>query len=280
MLEALGDAMTTRSEVSGVIGVEPPTGAPRETSQPLQSEFVESSRAKAQMNERELAPLRVPGPAAGDLAAQGLVGEPVAAVHEVQAPAGVRAAEPDAALSRAYRTAVARGPAHVGNGSEDPVTAGPTRGMPRGIPLDKQVTGGFGMAEAPTYFALNGLELREMIDALQGHLKKQVSEDLRFGIALTYPRVAVTLTLKVVAYPVDGSFDLVHEKSFEGTSEAEALTMADRQEFEISAEASDTDETPANQIREELGLEIPMKQLSRNSTPKNPMFVDRQTPSF
>ncbi len=264
--------------VSGLAGAEPPAGAPREVSQPLTGEYLSSAKAKARVNERELAPLRVPGPVEGNAASQGSVGEPVAAVHEVVAPGGVQAAGGGASLSRGYQTASSRRQPHVGNGSDDPVTSGPTRGIPTPQPVGKEITGGFGVGGgmgAGQYFALNGLEVQEAIAALQGHLAKQVREDLRFSIALTYPRVSLKLKLEVVTYPVDHSFDLEHKHEFEGATEEEAASMAEREAFTIEASVSDSEDSPPNLIREELDLEIPQRQLVPGTTMRSPMFADR-----
>lgn len=165
-------------------------------------------------------------------------------------------------------------------------TDSPSRGVPTpSADPGKQITGGFGDAGDAQYYPLDGSELRELVRGLMSVIDAQIENDLRFSMAITYPRVAAKVTVEITAYAAGGdggqydpsfTIDKVmppHEK----TPLAVAKERADQICFVVIADkiemrADGTSVAPPNQIRQELGLLVPRKQAI--STPQGRLLVD------
>lgn len=162
----------------------------------------------------------------------------------------------------------------------------PSRGIPQpSADPGKRITGGFGDAGDAQYYPLDGSELRELVRGLMSVLDEQMTNDLRFSMAICYPRVAARVTVEVLGYGAGGdgghydpSFTIEkvmppHDKTpLEIARErADAICfviMADRREMTADGQSI----APPNQIREELGLVVPRKQAI--STPQGRLIVD------
>jgi hypothetical protein len=141
-----------------------------------------------------------------------------------------------------------------------------------------QITGGFGDATGEgDYFALDGEELKEKIRQLLDKVNDALDGDLRLSMAVCYPEVRVSVAVTVTGHPADVGF--VIEK---GLHEGDAGTIAaaervvghalPEEHFAITADHDEKD-APPDQVREELGLEVPRKQ--RIVTGIGPQIVDR-----
>jgi len=184
----------------------------------------------------------------------------------------------DAARKLAEQRAVTHQPA-----ASD--TDSPARGIPTGI-VDpgKQITGGFGDAGDAQYFPLDGSEVRELTRGLMSVIDSQLEHDLRFSMAVCYPRVSVRVIVEVSAYAAGGdggqydpSFAITRVAAHDKTPLAIARERADEVVFVLVADR--TEMTPAgesiappNLIRQELGLVVPRKQAIQ--TPHGRLIID------
>lgn len=168
-------------------------------------------------------------------------------------------------------------------------TDSPSRGLPTGIAdPGKQITGGFGDAGDAQYFPLDGSELRELVRGLMSVIDEQLTHDLRFSMAITYPRVTARVIVEVEAYAAGGDggqYDpgfviqrviVPHDKTPIAIARARAdqvcfVIMANRVEMNAAGESI----SPPNQLRQELGLAVPRKQAV--STPTGRVIVDLPT---
>jgi len=83
-------------------------------------------------------------------------------------------------------------------------TDSPARGIPRSIgDPGKQITGGFGSAADAQYFPLDGSEALKVVWTLMDELAQRLQNDLRFSMAVTYPRIAIRAQIVVEAYTED-----------------------------------------------------------------------------
>lgn len=261
--------------VTGQVGIAPPPDAPTEASQPLQPDagaIHEFDRATQQptgriltpqilaaQHERELAPLRAPGPATD-------VTGPTN--HVVQAPGTVIAASQPPHQRPTDRTRPAA------SADEDPVNAGPSRGIPgtaysahRNPKLGAlELGGGFGIGDGE-YFALDGREVAETIRQLMDELAPQLDSDLRLGIAASYPRYSVKLVVTVEAEAGDQSFAITKIAAAKGEIPEEiAERFCDKVTFVIKRQRREFDEqgeieTPPDALREQLGLPVPGRRV-------------------
>jgi hypothetical protein len=280
--------MAKKSDITGAIGVAPPPDAPIETAQPLTPEFLAEQRARAAENERTLPPFNPKG-----------TGRPVpaaaAAPPAQPQPPAVQIVDPLANDFFDPLPSSDEGMAAEATHDEPlpPLTADERARMPAASNTDTPAKGllpnltppeqpdkfegisrgGFTDVGDAQYFPLTGDELHELCLALCDTLVAQIKNDLRFSIALTYPRVRARLRLEVegAVDDRDGGFviEKVHiPKSGAGGStpldvarqratEVVFVVQAGRQEF---SEDGDVD-TPPDQIREELGLARPRKQI-------------------
>jgi hypothetical protein len=136
----------------------------------------------------------------------------------------------------------------------NPFPAGSSTDSPsRGIPHPSQdpgktVTGGFGVG-AMDYFALDGSEVAAIATRLVQRLLKQVTTDLRLGLAITYPQVRIR-----AAILIDGA-------SEDATVHAQAFDLVDAEILHLEAVEVDDPETPPDALRIEAGLERPYKRV-------------------
>ena len=150
-------------------------------------------------------------------------------------------------------------------------TDSPARGVPRGTPTrpGKEITGGFSSPAEMQYFALDGRELKALVETLMDELHARIQDDLRFNEALVYPRVAVKVAVTVTGYMQDNGF--LVERVLPPTAPAASATpldiaeqVADEVVFVMMATRRETDDqgesvTPPDAIRVELGLDRPYK---------------------
>lgn len=242
----------TNIPVDGSFGA-PPPNAPREHAQPLDQNIVAEQLARARANERTLAPLNSPG--------------------AVPAP---QPTKPPSAPTDFVVPDVSN-PMPAGSNSDSP-----SRGIPR--PIDdpgKAITGGFGHAGEAQYYPLNGQELLELVRHLMDQLNGRIENDLRFHMAVTYPRIRARVVIEVEGYAEAGNFSIEKiDASQEKTPIAVARQHGDKIAFaivEMRQEFSDTGqaEDPPDRLRDELGLEKPRKQMVQAGASK--IMVDVPT---
>lgn len=266
--------------VQGSVGAVPPADAPVEVSQPITPDAKAEMLAKARVNERELKPLTY--------GAELRTGPPPASVITGKEVAGLDPFYRDLAAKQA--AAVPSPVEPVEDLSRFPAasnTDSPARGMPGSAirpPTAKpmlEITGGFGVQDEGQYYPLNGDELKTLVDGLLSTLHARIQNDLRFSIALCYPRVSCTLRLEVTAEVADQAFqiqtvDLTPEEKKTPLETAKRhgdsvvfCLVERRREF---TEAGDV-ETPPDAIREELEIPTPHKQMV--ALGQNMVIVDR-----
>lgn len=149
-------------------------------------------------------------------------------------------------------------------------TDSPSRGMPTAITdPGKKITGGFGDAGEAMYYPLDGSELRAVINGLMDQIRTRLMDDLRFSLALTYPRVRARVEVIVEAYAQEtqiipavavpaalgqpGSTPLDIARHY--GDEVVFVVVGSRQEFDGAGDA----DTAPNAMRLEVGLQVPAK---------------------
>jgi hypothetical protein len=204
------------------------------------------------------------------MAAAQALREPAADARAV--PAAAASADPDD-LSELRKTHPAA------SNSDSPATGEPRRTTGSGLPID----GGWTGAASMQYFALNGDELRVIAQGLLADLSQRLTNDLRFSMALTYPRIAVRVVLEVEAFANDDQSFAI-EKILPTASDPATKTpreiarlVADEVCFVLIAERTEVDQdgqsiTPPDQLRDEFALDRPRKQ--QIGTGINKQFVD------
>lgn len=161
-------------------------------------------------------------------------------------------------------------------------TDSPSRGVPQ-QPIDpgKRITGGFGESLDQQYFPLDGNELREVVLGLMDKLVAQIQNDLRFSMAVVYPRVSATVTIKVQGYTSETDFTIPkraeHLRTPVDVAEATGAVPVEITLENNIAEFSEDGQslTPPNVMRRELGMQVPKKQ--RVAIPTGYAVVDRTT---
>ncbi len=161
-------------------------------------------------------------------------------------------------------------------------TDSPSRGVPNAVAdPGKRITGGFGESMDQQYFPLDGNELREVILGLMDKLVAQLQNDLRFSMAMVYPRVSATVSVNVVGYTHETDFTIPKRAEHLRTS-PEVCEAVGAVPVEITlenniAEFSEDGQslTPPNTMRRELGLQVPKKQ--RVAIPTGYAVVDKLT---
>jgi hypothetical protein len=250
--------MAEKLAPTGAIGIAPPPDAPLETSHGLTADE-RMVPAHARGNERELAPLTYGTGASGAPAGSGAVQE---ATHEVQAPKAVQAAP-------GYKVVPPREQFPAASNSDSP-----SRGVPGTTPIPRErttpplaVTGGFGVADAE-YFPLDGRELKTLIEELMDKLHARLQNDLRFSVALTYPRVACRVQIVVECETEDSGMIIEQvlppNGKWDRTPREVAIAHGDSVVFALveqrqEVNAAGEDEQPADAIRQELQIEGPRK---------------------
>lgn len=232
----------------------PPPGAPVETAQPLSAEATQAMLRAAQANEQPLPPFN-PQPT-------GPVAPPV--VAEV-VPAPVIVAPAPQLVQQKSRPAESN-------------TDSPSRGIPKPITdPGKTITGGFGNLGEAQYYGIDGNELRELVRALMGEISERIENDLRFSMAIVYPRLIVRARIEVEGYAADAGFQIERIKADERTPIEVAREKADEFCFVISTQRREFDENgepenPPDRLRDELGLPKPRKQFVQSGAHR--MIVD------
>jgi hypothetical protein len=161
-------------------------------------------------------------------------------------------------------------------------TDSPARGTPppmATLPEGKRITGGFGDPVEAEYYPLDGTELRALIDSLMDSIHARLQDDLRFSLAITYPRVAVRVVVEVDAFAQDSTMTVekVQVPAHEKTPLDVARLYGDQVVFCVTAARAEMTEdgrsiAPPNQTRQELSLPIPRKTAIQ--TPGGRMIVD------
>lgn len=282
-------------------GAAPPPDAPVETAQPLQADAIRLARERASANEKTLPPFNPPKRGAGPIAppptapavesvkptaTEDLIsevfGEPVrvadrpdvvvAGQGEPIPPQDLGQAEVDQMFDILPElTAEDRARMPAASNSDTPARGLlPTITPPKG---PKEISGGFGDLGDAEYFPLTGEELRELVLAQFDTLAAQIRNDLRFSMALVYPRIRCTVRIEVEGHAEDNNAGFVIEKvrvpkdGDPGSTLIEvARTRADqvcfvvqsrRQEFTDAGEV----DAPPDAIRDELGVTKPRKRM-------------------
>jgi hypothetical protein len=164
----------------------------------------------------------------------------------------------------------------------------PRRGVPRpnigNQRPGKEITGGFGDEGQLAYYALNGVELRLLVEDMIKDLNQRLVNDLRFSEALVYPQVSVRVVVEVQGFAHDADF--VVDKVLPATHDARAKTplalarqVADEICFVVLAEARETDDagnpvTAPDAFRDDLGLPKPRKRLIHTGPMGQTQIVD------
>lgn len=296
--------------VVGGAGAVPPPDAPQESAQPLQPATVAVQQERAAANEKTLPPFKPPThrqqlpPAAPVVPSktEALIADvfgsettrpmdrPTLVVPGQGLP--VPAADPDQGLTDQMDDALpaltAEDRLRMPAASE---TDTPTKGLlptltpqTSGDKWDGISKGGFSDIGEAQYFPLAGNEAAELAFALADTLVDQVKNDLRFSMALTYPRIRMTLQLIVEGHAEDNNSGFVIEKTFapkDGENGSTPLDVAKaradevcfvvkalRQEFTPNGEI----DRPPDAMRDELGLPKPGKRVL--DTNVGQVFVD------
>jgi hypothetical protein len=284
----------SRIEAGGMGGA--PDGAPTEVSQPLQPAALQEMAEKARANEQTLEPLVFPQAKAGQADATSAASVATGAEPQLDpyyqrlkdlarstpsSPSSPSRPDP-AQPAQPYQPAASdtdspsRG---VPRGTPDDLAAhqparsdtdSPSRGIPRGVSdPGKAITGGFGDPGEMAYFALTGEELRELVLSLMDQIAARLANDLRFSLAVTYPRVQATVEISITGFAEDYHFQIAralpdqHEARTKTPLEL-ARAVADEICFVMIAAARETSDTgesvkPPDQIRAELQLPRPRK---------------------
>lgn len=227
------------ANAEGRIGIEPPPGAPVETSKPFDDGDRQAmmraaleKRAISGKEPAELAPLTYgktvdPGAELGN--------------HEPREPEPVKAA-PGYEAPTAPRVAAPRADMPAASDSDSP-----SRGLPGTAPVPEsrskapmQVVGGFGMGEAE-YFALNGSEVQTVARALLDEVNDIIANDLRFHLSQTYPNAHIRLTLRIES---ENDKPLIVERFRRETNDKGQVDM------------------PPDAIRAEFGMQRPYKRVA------------------
>jgi len=243
---------------TGAMGA-PPPGAPQQVSQPISPELRAQQLAQARANEKTLAPLTY-GQQPPKTSAEDFFEVPSATAESTAAavaPGGLV----EAARQRHEERPAGYQPAAS-------ATDSPSRGVPQ--PIDdpnKTITGGFGDIGEAEYFPLSGNEIRDLILLKMDEIVKQMENDLRLSMAVTYPRAKVTVEVIVEAFEDDNQTVTIRKVATPaGNLPLEvARSLAKECVFVLSAEHIEmTPEgesvTPPNAVRQAIGAVAPRKQ--------------------
>jgi hypothetical protein len=149
----------------------------------------------------------------------------------------------------------------------------PSKGIPRdniarGRP-GLEVTGAFGDAASLQYYALNGAELRVLVEQLMDEIHARIQNDLRFNEALCYPQVTARVVVEITGFAHDADFlvDKVLPPGHPARSKTPldvARQVADEVCFVVVSERQETDADgnavlAPDAMRQELELPRPGK---------------------
>lgn len=247
----------------------PPPGAPREVSQPLSAQTRASQLAQARAHEKLLPPLPGPLPKSKWPKAQAKTSTGETQDVPPTSPTGA-APPPDAETGgvtsdtrNLHEVEIPSTEGFLENIPYQPAASGsdsPSRGQPTpSLDPGKVITGGFG--DQPSYFPLTGPELKELVRSLFDQLNTQLDQDLRFGLASTYPQVCCTVTVSIDGLPGASTQDV-------------AFSLTKQRYLELNAEASDTQATPPDHLRDQIALPKPHKHLVSGAGTGRPLFAD------
>ena len=190
---------------------------------------------------------------------------PGTAAHLAQARPAVAAAGPIPEQSRPNQASRGDQPAHQPAASN---TDSPSRGIPTpSTDPGKTITGGFGSAADAQYFPLDGSELLKAVWLLMDELAARIKDDLRFSMAITYPRVSAKVQVVIEGYTVDQPMVIERVMPPHSKTPVElAAAHADEVVFIVKTQRREFDdlgasESPPNAIRDEIGAVIPRKQV-------------------
>lgn len=297
-------------------GAKPPGDAPVETAQTLAPETIQVQQERARSNERTLAPFKPQK------------GAPLPPTAVISPKPVVVADPPDqAAIDEFFGSeAVHDRPGFVvaGQGESIPPidpqqgevdqvfdippltdedrlrmpaasdTDTPSRGLlpnltpPKGDKFEGISRGGFGNLDDAQYEPLNGSEVLELALELADELVGRIKNDLRFSMALVYPRIAIRLRLEVEGHADDDNagFTIEHvripkEGTPGGTPMDIARLKANQVCFVVEAARREMtpegeSENPPDKIRDDLGLSKPRKQQIESNGMSS--FVDIGSP--
>lgn len=270
-------------------GAVPPPGAPHEVAQPLDEGLIADQLARAAANERELKPLvytQQPRPSMEQPAIS--AADALSSQRRIRQVKRSAPGETGETPEEADRIIAAPTTQPVPTGFVDPPlphqpaasdTDSPARGIPKAIAdPGKQITGGFGDAGQAQYYPLDGIELRELVYALMDQVHARLADDLRFSMAICYPRVSARVEVIIEGYPVDTGFVIPQVmRPYEKTPLEVARSYGDEVVFVVKAErvemtADGESVAPPNLTRQELGLRVPRKQAI--DTPTGRQLVD------
>ena len=299
----------SKAEITGG-GAVPPPDAQQETAQPLQRSTIAVQLERAAQNERPLPPFNPkplkgvrPQPVAAAVTSpkptstEDLIGEFFGSDVPTQPPVVARGpdrptlvvpgqGEPVPSLDPAQGEIDQLEDILPELTAEDRLrmpaasdTDTPAKGLlphltpPSGDKFDGISRGGFGDIGEAQYFPLSGDEALELACALADDLVARCRNDLRFSMALTYPRIRMRLVLEVEGHAEDNNagFEIqtvaAPKDSEKGGTPMEVararanqvcfVLQSSRQEFTPDGES----DRPPDAIRSELGLSIPRKQI-------------------
>lgn len=296
----------TNIPATGAVGVAPPADAPVESAQPLQPDALSVMQERAAQNAAELKPFappqhtKTPEQINAELRAMGLP------EVEIAAPTP----DPTATLAAEFFGTDAPPPPSEDafNGELPPLSAedrarmpaasdteSPSRGIlpnltpPKGDKFEGISRGGFSDLGEAQYFPLDGNELKELVFALMDEMADRIKNDLRFSMAMTYPRVRAVVEIRVEGFAEDADAGFQIQKILApkdgkpgSTPEDVASARADSICFVVRAlrqEVSQDGETelPPDAIRDELGLAKPRKTIVEDGMGRQ-SFVDVVSP--
>lgn len=263
--------MAKSKQTEGSFGA-PPPGAPHEVAQPISAEAERAMLAAARANEKELAPFNPqpfnPPPIP--------LSPSVTPVIEMSDTTEELLPSPPGSLIL-HDEPVGAPPPQKRPAESD--TDSPSRGIPRQI-LDpgKQITGGFGNLGEQQYFPMDGSELKVLVQKLLQDVRDRIENDLRFSIALTYPRVSARVIVEIDGYNMDKGFTVERIGADERTAIEVAKANADKvcfvvQEFRREFDEQNEPENPPDRMRDELGLDKPRKQYIQSGAAR--ILVDK-----
>ncbi len=250
----------------------PPDGAPHEVAADLSPDLIAQQLARAQANEKVLAPFDPPkGPTPPPAAIVLTDAPPAPQAREVSPASDLNAAARALSEARAARQAGNTQPAASDSDS-------PSRGIPKPVfDEGKKITGGFGHVGEAQYYPINGDELHEIVKGMVDSMLKRIANDLRFSMAITYPRLICDLTLTFKGWAADVEEQVKVVKTHEQTPAEIAGQFGQAVVFVVQETKSEFDQDgepldPPDRMRDGAGLPKPQKQLVGVGTGR--MLVD------
>ena len=283
--------MSDKREITGGAGMIPPD-APREVPQPLRPELLQRQAERARMNEQPLPPFN---PQQGRRSIPSV------------APPAAPASPPSTAMDALIADVFADTPVILPTAPPTPeeglidqyedilppltdedrkrmpaasLTDTPAKGLlpnlvpPKGDKFDGIPRGGFADASDAQYYPITGEELIEVVCTVTDTLIAQIKNDLRFSMALTYPRLRVRVRLEVEGAAEDNNAGFEIQKVYvpkegmggstpleiaraHGANEVVFVVTSTMQEFTPDGQS----DLPPDAIRDAIGMPKPRKQM-------------------